>query len=201
MILPLGDSITDGFIVPGGYRTELFRRARADHKSITFMGSQANGPRTVDGVEFPRRHEGHSGITIDELRLDWVPSPDTSQVPHIVLLMIGTNDVYGRLYLADAPRRLGKLIDRVIEAYPRALVAVATLTPMSGEVSSQPVESYNAAIPALVDQRAAAGKRILLVNMYSCFPEDGLDDVVHPNAIGFRHMAAVWYAAIGDRLR
>jgi lysophospholipase L1-like esterase len=201
VILPLGDSITDGFTVPGGYRTELFRKARADGKSITFMGSQANGPRTLDGADFPRRHEGHSGITIDELRFDWVPSPGTRDIPDIVLLMIGTNDVYGRLHLADAPRRLAALVDRMMSAYPEALVALATLTPMGDEISALPVESYNAAIRTLVEQRAAAGQRIILVDMYNGFPPDGLDDVVHPNATGYRHMAGVWYAAIRERLR
>jgi len=147
------------------------------------------------GVEFPRRHEGHSGITIEELS-NWVPSPGTSTVPDIVLLMIGTNDVYSQLYLRDAPRRLGKLIDRVIAAYPRAQLVVSTLIPMSDEVPAGPVETYNAALQPIVEQRAQ--KPIQLVDMYGGFPADGLDDVVHPNAAGFRHMAGVWYAVIRE---
>lgn len=62
-ILPLGDSITDGIGVQGGggYRIELFRKARAAGKNITFVGSLVNGPSMVDGAAFPRNHEGHSG--------------------------------------------------------------------------------------------------------------------------------------------
>jgi hypothetical protein len=201
VILPLGDSITNGFTYPGGYRIELFRKARADGKRITFMGSQVSGPETVDGAIFPRQHEGHDGITIADLGAQWVPNPDTNDVPHIVLLMIGTNDIYERLDVANAPRRLGALIDRVTSAYPRALLVVATLTPMSDEVPARPVEAYNAAIQPVVEGRAAAGKPIELVDMYGGFPADGLSDVVHPNAVGFGHMARVWYAAIGNLLR
>ncbi|WP_437766747.1 hypothetical protein WMF27_22915 [Sorangium sp. So ce281] len=68
-ILPLGDSITDGVGVQGGggYRIELFRKARAAGKKITFVGSLMNGPATVDGASFPRAHEGHSGWKIDQI--------------------------------------------------------------------------------------------------------------------------------------
>jgi hypothetical protein len=200
VILPLGDSITNGFLHPGGYRIELFRKARADGHRITFTGSQSSGPQTVDGAAFPRQHEGHDGISIAELGAEWVPSPGIKDVPHIVLLMVGTNDIYGQIALSDAPRRLEALIDRVMSAYPRALLVVATLTPMSDEVPARPVEAFNAAIAPLVEQRAAAGKPIQLVDMYRGFPADGLGDVVHPNAVGFRHMANVWYATIAEHL-
>ena len=40
VILPFGDSITDGFGTPGGYRIDLFRRTLTDGKRITFVGSR-----------------------------------------------------------------------------------------------------------------------------------------------------------------
>jgi hypothetical protein len=200
IILPLGDSITNGFTVPGGYRVELFRRARADGKRITFMGSQVNGPETVDGAAFPQRHEGHVGIAIEDLGTDWVPSPDTNDVPHIVLLMIGTNDIYDQIDVPNAPRRLGVLLDHILSTYSGALLVVAALTPMNDEVSPRPVETYNAAIRPLVEQRAAAGKAIMMVDMYTGFPASGLNDVVHPNAAGYRYLAGVWYTAVGSLL-
>jgi hypothetical protein len=43
-ILPLGDSITDGLTVMGGYRIELFRLALNADKEITYVGGSANGP-------------------------------------------------------------------------------------------------------------------------------------------------------------
>ena len=67
--MPLGDSITDGFGTPGGYRIELFRKTLTAGQHITFVGRNVNGPATVtDGATttpFPQRHEGYSGYTID----------------------------------------------------------------------------------------------------------------------------------------
>src|SRR5262245_35340142 len=94
VILPLGDSITDGVGVTGGgsYRIELFHRTLTDNKQITYVGSLVNGPQMVDGQPFPRNHEGHSGWRIDQID-GIVPSPALNMDPHIVLLHIGTNDI------------------------------------------------------------------------------------------------------------
>ena len=51
----------------GGYRVELFSKANAAGKKITFTGSLSNGPSMVDGVTFPKNNEGHSGWKIDQL--------------------------------------------------------------------------------------------------------------------------------------
>ncbi len=66
-IMPLGDSITEGYRSSkgGGYRVELFHDALADNKSVTFVGSaDPNGPATVRGVAFPPDNEGHGGYRI-----------------------------------------------------------------------------------------------------------------------------------------
>ena len=196
-ILPLGDSITFGIGYPGGYRVELFRRALADGKSITFTGSMTNGPSTVDGEPFPRNNEGHSGWRIDQLR-PLIPSPALQDEPHIVLLMIGTNDVAQNDDLANAPERLGSLIDLLATNAPDALIVVATLVPLS--FGSAGVEAYNAAIPAVVDERVADGKHVVLVDMFEGFPTSELGDGVHPNQQGYERMAGVWYEAIGELL-
>ena len=196
-ILPLGDSITWGIGYDGGYRVELFRRGLADGKSITFTGSVANGPRDVDGEPFPRNNEGHSGWKIDQLR-SLIPAPALQEEPHIVLLMIGTNDVAQNDNLARAPERLGSLIDLLVTNVPDALIVVATLVPLS--FGSDGVRTYNAAIPDVVDARAAAGKHVLLVDMFTGFPTSELGDGVHPNQQGYERMAGVWYEAIASLL-
>jgi hypothetical protein len=112
--LPLGDSITDGFNYPGGYRVSLFERALSDGKRITFVGGQVNGPDKAGGVAFPRNHEGHSGWTVQQID-DITPSPALDPDPHIVLLHIGTNDMKNP---PGTPDRLGKLIDAILAELP-----------------------------------------------------------------------------------
>ena len=97
LVMPLGDSITegkDGSSDGGGYREELFRRAHADGKAIKLVGSQSNGPATVDGVTWPRNHEGFSGYTIGALlNNNLTQNAIKTYKPNIVLLMIGTNNL------------------------------------------------------------------------------------------------------------
>jgi lysophospholipase L1-like esterase len=200
-ILPLGDSITFGLGYSGGYRVELFRKASADNKPITFVGAVQNGPTMVDGKMFPRSNEGHSGWTIDQVA-GLVPMPALDMKPHIVLLMAGTNDVNLSRDLANAPKRLGALIDKISAADAKTLIVVAQITPLASRGGAMsPVTTFNKALPEVVAMRASAGKRVVLVDMNTSFPEGGLGDGVHPNQKGYEWMAGVWYQAIGPQLR
>lgn len=198
-ILPLGDSITDGVGVDGGggYRIELFRKARAAGQNITFVGSLLNGPTTVDGAAFPRAHEGHSGWKINQIA-GLVPTPALADSPHIVLLMAGTNDLTQNDNLSSAPQRLGALLDKIFASAPDALVVAAQLIPVT--FADPAVITYNQALVEIVEARASAGQHVLLVDMHTGFPASELPDRIHPNGPGYARMANVWYAAIGDLL-
>jgi lysophospholipase L1-like esterase len=198
-ILPIGDSITDGYNVPGGYRIELFRSAHAAGHNITFTGSLTNGPATVDGVAFPIRHEGHSGWRIDMIA-GQVPAPALGITPHIVLLMAGTNDVIQNSALAQAPGRLGTLIDALAIGAPDALIVVAQLTPLGDPTEETNVVAYNDALPAIVAARVDAGNHVVLVDMHTGFPGSELADMIHPTTDGYARMAGVWYATLAPLL-
>jgi hypothetical protein len=212
-ILPLGDSITDGYTVPGGYRTPLFSKTNAAGQHITFVGSQLNGPTMVDGVPFPQHHEGHSGYTIDDDTVDGrngisplTPGSITTYQPHIILLMIGTNDVNLQNDLPNAPARLGNLLDSIFTTSPNVTVILAQINPSQDDALNGRIMTYNAAIPALVSARAATGKHIALVDMYGAMTAVAdyktalLADMLHPNATGYSTMSDVWYAALSPML-
>jgi lysophospholipase L1-like esterase len=215
-VMPLGDSITDGFGTPGGYRIELFRTTLTAGQHITFVGRNANGPSTVTvgttTTPFPQAHEGYSGYTIDPAGGRQGISPLTDAAisaggPQIILLQIGTNDIDLNLDVANAPARLGALLDQITADAPDALLVVAMITPLNYDAGNTRVEAYNAAMPALVQSRAAAGKHILLVDMYAAFVADPsfktslLADQWHPNPAGYALMSGVWYEAIKSTLR
>jgi lysophospholipase L1-like esterase len=225
--MPLGDSITfgAGHSTGGGYRVELFHRALADGRAITFVGSQASGPATVDGRRFPRNNEGHPGYTIDD-------SPDHERAgilpltaaalrataPHIVMLMIGTNDllvraesgadsVTSRVDLESAAERLSRLLDVIGQNAPNALVVVARVPPSSSDTFNALADTYNTSLSAMAAARAQAGGHVVLVDMNAPFVAnprfyaDWLVDGLHPNDAGYAVMGDVWYEAVAPFLR
>jgi lysophospholipase L1-like esterase len=214
-IIPLGDSVTDGCCggnavsMGASYRFELFRLALRDKKNITFVGSHASGPTMVDGVAFPRMQEGHPGYTIaagggrqglQENVVGWL----TASPPDIVTLMIGTNDIDIQLDLANAPKRLGTLIETITETDPKALVVVAQIVPTQSDADNARAHAFNAAIPAVVKTFVDAGKHVTMVDMYDAFTKNAsfktayLVNALHPSDDGYALMADTWWAAIGS---
>jgi lysophospholipase L1-like esterase len=212
-ILPLGDSITEGCCTApeGGYRIELFHQAVLNGKNLTFVGTLLNGPATVQNRTFPMRHEGHGGFTIagggvGPLAGSVTDTAISTYHPNIVLLMIGTNDINGNIDVANAPQRLGQLIDEITTDAPAALVVVATIIPIAVPNADQRTRAYNAAIPGLVSARASAGKHVVLLDNYAAFSKDPnyqttlKADGLHPNDAGYVVLGQSFYGAIAALL-
>lgn len=212
VIMPFGDSITEGYPNGGGYRVELFRLAHSEGHDITFVGSATpNGPNMVDGVPFPRNHEGHGGYTIDSIGnangiRQFVEPSIQNYEPDIITLMIGTNDINGNLQVASAPERLGQLLDAIYAADADVLVILAQIVPTRSDGTNQAVQTYNAAIPALVTERTAMGYHLILIDMYEAFARDAdykttlLGDNLHPNDTGYARMGQTWYDTLSQYL-
>ena len=190
-VMPLGDSITEGTQVPGGYRIGLWQRTAAAGYRVDLVGSQFNGPTALGDHD----HEGHPGWRIDQIDANisgWLRSTS----PRSVLLHIGTNDVLQNYNLGGAPNRLSTLIDHITAATPSADVFVATIIPLSSASQESAARTFNAAIPGLVQAKVNAGRRVHLVDMHAALTAADLIDGIHPTAAGYDKMAAVWYAAL-----
>ncbi len=190
-VMPLGDSITEGTQVPGGYRIGLWQRAAAGRYTVDFTGSQFNGPGSLGDHD----HEGHPGWRIDQIHnsvINWL----NSYQPRTVLLHIGTNDILQNYSVSTAPSRLSALIDRITSTSPGADVFVAQITPLSNSGQEAAVRTFNAAIPGIVQSKVNAGKKVHLVNMHDALTTADLIDGVHPTATGYDKMAATWYSAL-----
>ncbi len=217
-IMPLGDSITDGLVgnapgntaqSAGGYRVELLRQARADGREITFVGRNQNGPDAVDGQPFPRNHEGYSGATIStgmNQLASRVAAALAANPPHIVLLHIGTNNLYQGMP-PELPEQLESVLDQLSAGAPDALVVVAQITPLSPTTfPNNGVDQYNALMPGIVRERNDAGQHLLLIDANGAFRAASADvgalvgDGIHPNGTGYGVLAQAWYAGLRDVL-
>jgi lysophospholipase L1-like esterase len=190
-VMPLGDSITEGTQVPGGYRVGLWQRLPAAGYRVDLVGTQFNGPAALGDHD----HEGHPGWRIDQIDANitgWLRTAG----PRTVLLHIGTNDVLQNFDLAGAPGRLSTLIDHITAAATAADVFVATIIPLASASQEGAARTFNAAIPGIVQSKVNAGKRVHLVDMHAALTTADLIDGIHPTATGYDKMAATWYAAM-----
>lgn len=190
-VMPLGDSITEGTQIPGGYRIGLWQRLVNGGYTVDFVGSQANGPADLGD----RDHQGHPGWRIDQIDANIVGWLNTQQ-PRTVLLHIGTNDILQNFDVSTAPNRLSTLIDRITTTAPNAEVFVAQIITLTNSNQAAAVRTFNAAIPGIVQSKVNAGQRVHLVDMHSALTTADLIDGIHPTANGYDKMAAVWYSAL-----
>lgn len=195
-VLPLGDSITDGYNVPGGYRIDLEDLAATDGYGIDFVGSQSNGPADLADHD----HEGHSGWRIDQIQAI-VRARLATYTPDIVLLHIGTNDIGQGYLVSAAPNRLQRLVQTIVNDAPGALVVVASIIPINNPGLERSVVTFNRRIPGMVSRFSSGGDNVQYVNMHDALTTSDLADGVHPNEGGYDRMAATWYDAIAGSLR
>ncbi|UUO08040.1 GDSL-type esterase/lipase family protein [Blastopirellula sp. J2-11] len=179
---------------PGGYRKWLFRRINSELFSADFVGSQKTNPapRMLPDDD----HEGHSGFRIDEITQhvdEWLAAAR----PDIILLMIGTNDMFQDFDLSNAPQRMTKLLAKIRKCCPNAEVVVATIPLSTTPKIEARVQAYNQALPGVV---AKAGGRVTLVDMYHIIAEDDIADRhrhgLHPTPTGYLKIADAWFDAI-----
>lgn len=185
-IMPLGDSITHGHNVPGGYRVKLYSLLH----DVNFVGSQRNGPLNLTDKD----HEAYPGLLIHQIA-DNVDGWLAIQQPDIILLQIGTNDM-GRDDWSTAPDRISGLIDQITTQRPNTELLVANLIPTSNGTRSQRVEIFNGQLPTIIAAKRKQGKRVHFVDLNSTLTLTDLVDIVHPNVAGYDKMADKWAEVI-----
>ena len=200
-ILPLGDSITEGvgWEEGGGYRAVLREKLIAAGYDVKFVGSNTTYNAGIEGF----RHEGHGGwylYTIHEALAGWM---STTEDPHIILLMLGTNDFGGHFDFKNILYRLSGLLDDLATKQPSAKIIVSTLTPRTEDWDENYLKPYyNNGLPALVAEHQAKGQNVTMIDLYSALtrgtPATGGDfpDELHPNEGGYRKMAQAWFEGI-----
>lgn len=110
----------------------------------------------------------------------------------MVLLHAGSNDILHSVDVSTAPDRLGTLIDTVISATGASVLVARIISLGEGYTEYNTlVDTYNAAIPAIVAARVAEGKNVAVADMSSAVKSDELIDGIHPIAAGYKKMAAV----------
>ncbi|KAK2029622.1 hypothetical protein LX32DRAFT_616739 [Colletotrichum zoysiae] len=195
-ILGVGDSITVGFLSDrnggdgNGYRRQL--RDDLSEDEVVFAGSE-----TMSGTMDGNRFGAWSGQTIQYI-YDHI-GPSLKQRPNIVLVHAGTNDMNPSLDIAKqgndpkgAADRLGKLLDKIIDACPDATVLVGMIINTCDEKQSPATKEYQQLIPGVVRSRKDSGKHILAAD-FTTYETSHLQDCIHPTNDGYKLFGSYWY--------
>lgn len=213
-IMPLGDSITDGYWLTGGYRQFLCEKLTDGGymDGIDFVGPNWGG--NIDP-----NHAGYSGYSIDNIEqadsisgqrtgissfIDWLMENHPADV---VMLQIGTNDILSYYDLDNIGTRLENLVDTILTYLPEdGMLFLATIPCMDAtntlyineyyftvESMDACVDAYNTSIKQIAAKKQAEGKNVILSDINSALTKADLYDGVHPNEAGYEKMAAHWY--------
>lgn len=157
--------------------------------SVDFVGSESAGDFADN------QNEGHRGKIIDEISN--MSAVGIYAGANIVLLHAGTNDMNFDIDPDGAPDRLSNLIGYIYEHSANAAVFVAQVIPSTTPAILGRIQTFNQAVPGVVDAWVKKGKNVMLVDMYDVIDKNtDLVDNLHPNPTGYSIMAKTWYNAI-----
>ncbi len=137
-------------------------------------------------------NEGHGGYQIVPVGL--TGKPDYLLRPNVVLFMAGTNDIVFDVDLANAPTRLGAVVDGIVTECPDAAILVGSLTPLLNPGWMSKIHDFNAAVPGVLSKLANGGKQVALVDMSRVNSSHiHTSDGIHPTDEAYALIAAAWY--------
>jgi len=203
-VMPLGDSITAG---PGCWRALLWNRLQTTGlTNVDFVGGVSDGGGCNPGFPYDFDHEGHGGFSATGIAdQNQLPPWLTAARPDVVLMHLGTNDMWGGFIPTSAKlAAFTKLVGQMRASNPSMKIIVAQIIPMSQAACATcpaDVVALNNALPGWAAGLTTAQSPITLADLWTGF--DAVADTVdgvHPNANGFRKMADRWYPPLAQVL-
>ena len=205
-VMPLGDSITEGFQGHASYRFWLWKHLELNGYDVDFVGSRTGvltpGAPNEQGpplyTDFDQGHEGHSGWRTDQV-LDKIDEWAPQFAPDVVLLHLGTNDMLQSHTVQETIDRLGQIIDTIRVSRPNVKIAFAKIIP--SRVLNNNIIALNNQIPALAAAKNTPQSPVVLVDQFTGYDAfaDNYDEY-HPNPRGERKMTAKWLPAVTNLL-
>jgi lysophospholipase L1-like esterase len=199
-IMPLGDSITGS---PGCWRALLWNRLQSNgFTDIDFVGTL--GPQGC-GVAYDGDNEGHGGILATNMASqNQLPPWLAATRPDIVLMHLGTNDVWNNRSAQTILDAFSTLLSQMRASNPNVKLIVARIIPMNpsncGECGAR-VVALNNALPGWASARSTAQSPITVVDQWTGFnTATDTGDGVHPNNAGIQKMSDRWYPAVTQAL-
>jgi mannan endo-1,4-beta-mannosidase len=196
-IMTLGDSITGS---PGCWRALLWKQLQdTGHTDVDFVGTL---PAPGCGFAYDGDNEGHGGfLATGIVRDNQLPGWLSATHPDIVLMHLGTNDVWNNIPTSAILDAYTTLLGQMRAGNPETKLVVARIIPMNPSncaACGQRVVDLDNAIPGWAQSHSTATSPITVVDQWTGFDTAAdTGDGVHPNSTtGIQKMAARWYPAL-----
>ncbi|KAK0620171.1 SGNH hydrolase-type esterase domain-containing protein [Immersiella caudata] len=198
--MALGDSITGS---PGCWRALLYRKLQtAGITNTKFVGSL---PAQGCGFTYDGANEGHGGILATGIvsRRE-LPGWLERSKPDLVMMHLGTNDVWNNKSPAEILGAFGTMVDWMRDSKKEVKILVAQIIPMRPSNCPQcgdRVVALNNAIPEWAASKNKTESPIIVVDCWKGFdPARDTGDGVHPNNAGNEKLATAWFAPLGKAI-
>jgi lysophospholipase L1-like esterase len=192
-VMPLGDSITGS---PGCWRALLWNRLQGTgYTNVDFVGTL---PPQGCGVAYDGDNEGHGGFLATNIaNQNLLPGWLSATRPNVVLMHLGTNDVWSNISPTTILTAFGTLVDQMRASNPDMRILVARIIPMNPASCPQCAQrtiDFNAAIPQWAAGKTTTRSPIVVVDQWTGFnTASDTYDGVHPNAAGDQKLSDRWY--------
>ena len=178
-VLLFGDSLTEGWTVPGGFRQPLFELLVEDTGVwVNLVGDRTQNPA---GFQQDIDHSGEQGLRAETAAQ--LAAGIASRNPHdFALVLLGTNEILNIFNPENTVPGYLLTIMRALEAAnPNVTVLIGTIPFIDRADLQAAIAAVNAALPAAIAQAQSEGINASLVNLSSINASD-LSDGLHPNA-------------------
>ncbi len=188
-IMPLGDSITGS---PGCWRALLWTQLQdAGYTNIDFVGTL---PPQGCGIPHDGDNEGHGGILATNMASqNLLPAWLAATNPDIVLMHLGTNDVWSNRPTQVILDAFTTLVQQMRANNPSMRIVVQQIIPMNPSSCSEcgaRAVALNSAIPDWAASLTTPQSPIIVVDQWTGFnTATDTYDGVHPNSAGDQKIA------------
>lgn len=221
-ILALGNSITNGTDKYNSYRRALWQLLQKQGYNFDMIGSWSShhmgGP--VPDPDFDMDHDGHSGWKASDV----IAPPDWDKqrgnihdwlqqyTPDIVLLELGTNEVFQCVTVKDALHYINAIIDSLRKKNKQVKILLAQIPPLGKKWADKKLcgntiayitvlLQFNKQVKIFAAKKNTAVSPVMIVDQFTgIVPATDLYDDIHPNKKGEQKMAVNWYRAISRYL-
>jgi len=196
-IMPLGDSITGS---PGCWRATLWNRLQnSGYTDVDFVGTQYAQSCSQN---HDANNEGHGGyLATDIANANQLSGWLSSTNPDVVMMHLGTNDVWNGVSTSNILNAYSKLVDQMRSNNANVKILVAQIIPMDSSRScsqcANRVTDLNSNIPSWASSKSTSQSPITVVDQWNGFSANSdTSDGVHPNDSGNQKISDKWYSAL-----